>query len=224
MPRPLVVFDVDGVLVDASDSYRETIVRTVERFTGRRVSRALVQEYKNSGGYNNDWKLSRKIVSDLGVEVPFDEVVRYFDHIFFEDGDNSLILRERWIAAPGLFERLESRCDLAIYTGRMRHEIDSTLARLARGVRFDPVLCHEDVVKSKPDPEGLLKIAAALPGRKLWYVGDTVDDARCAKGAGVDFIGIAAPEAPGSAETSALLKAEGAVAVLGDINQLETVL
>ena len=30
------------------------------------------------------------------------------------------------------------------------------------------------------------------PGRKLWYVGDTVDDARSASAAGVPFIGIVA--------------------------------
>ncbi len=34
--RRLIVFDMDGVLVDVSESYRETIVRTVEHFTGRR--------------------------------------------------------------------------------------------------------------------------------------------------------------------------------------------
>jgi HAD superfamily phosphatase len=32
--KPLLVFDMDGVLVDVTESYRETIAQTVERFTG----------------------------------------------------------------------------------------------------------------------------------------------------------------------------------------------
>src|SRR5215472_8660050 len=97
MVKQLLVFDMDGVLVDVSESYRETIVRTVEHFTGERISRALIQEYKNAGGWNNDWALSRKICSDLGVEVPYADVVDYFNDLFLGQGnDDGLIHRERW--------------------------------------------------------------------------------------------------------------------------------
>jgi HAD superfamily hydrolase (TIGR01548 family) len=219
----VIVFDMDGVLVDVTESYREAIVRTVEHFTGRRIERSLIQEYKNSGGYNNDWKLSQRIAADLGVAVEYDTVVDYFNRIFLYSGEESLIHRERWIAGPELFPRLAQRFDFAIFTGRSRAEADLTLKRHAAGVRFHPIVCHDDVVATKPHPEGLLKIAAAFPGRTMWYVGDTVDDARCARAAGVDFIGVAAPGSPGAAALRQLLKAEGAKAVIDDINQLESV-
>ena len=54
----------------------------------------------------------------------------------------------------------------------------------------------DDVEHHKPHPEGLLRILAANPGRKVYYIGDTVDDARCARAAEVPFIGIAAPSNP----------------------------
>jgi phosphoglycolate phosphatase-like HAD superfamily hydrolase len=57
--------------------------------------------------------------------------------------------------------------------------------------------------------------------REMIYVGDTVDDARCSRAASVPFIGIAAPSNPLNAELAALLGAEGAVAVLDDVNQIE---
>ncbi len=41
----VLVFDMDGVLVDVTDSYRETIVRTVEHFTGRTITRESIQDY-----------------------------------------------------------------------------------------------------------------------------------------------------------------------------------
>ena len=62
------------------------------------------------------------------------------------------------------------------------------------------------------------------PGRELWYVGDTVDDARSARGAGVPFVGIAAPASARREELVQLFHDEKAVAVLDDINQLEQVL
>jgi len=46
MEKPLIVFDMDGVLVDVSESYREAIVQTVRHFTGAEITRAQIQEYK----------------------------------------------------------------------------------------------------------------------------------------------------------------------------------
>jgi phosphoglycolate phosphatase-like HAD superfamily hydrolase len=90
----IIVFDMDGVLVDVAESYRETIVRTVEHFTGRTIERALIQQYKNQGGWNNDWELSQRICADLGVAVEYNTVVEYFNRLFLDEG---LIHRERWL-------------------------------------------------------------------------------------------------------------------------------
>ncbi|ERH08618.1 MAG: haloacid dehalogenase superfamily, subfamily IA hydrolase, TIGR01548 [halophilic archaeon J07HX64] len=53
-----VVLDIDGVLVDVSDSYRRAIVETVARVHGGTVDREAVQEFKEAGGFNNDWELT----------------------------------------------------------------------------------------------------------------------------------------------------------------------
>jgi HAD superfamily phosphatase len=218
MAAEALVFDMDGVLVDVTESYREAIARTVKHFTGLDVSRLQIQNYKNQGGWNNDWALAQKICSDFGEGVAYDKVVDYFQSIFF--GPDGLIHRERWIAEPGLLERLSGRYALAIFTGRTREEADVTLARNARGIAFDPIVAADDIEHAKPAPDGLLRIAVLMSGRALCYIGDTVDDARSARAAGVRFIGIAA----GNAELASLLQREGAVAVLETINQLETVL
>lgn len=227
MPATVLVFDMDGVLVDVTESYRETIRRTVEYFTGRQVSPARIQHYKNQGGWNNDWALSQKITADLGVEVAYDTVVRQFQKFFLGengDGDGGLILRERWLPVPGLLERLSRRYRLAIFTGRIRSDMEITLRRFAPDVPFDPTVCTGDVDQGKPAPDGLRKIAAAQPAAKLWYVGDTVDDARCASNAEVPFIGVAAAGNPRREELVNLLEADGAVAVVENINELEAVL
>jgi HAD superfamily hydrolase (TIGR01548 family) len=216
----ILVFDMDGVLVEVSESYRETIVQTVKILTGKTITRDSIQEYKNRGGYNNDWFLSRKICSDLGVEVPYESVVETFNDLFLNKG---MIHRERWIARDGLLDWLAQKGDLAIFTGRSTLEAEITLNREKVRERF-LLVTSSDVKREKLAPDGLLKIAEMRPGKRMMYVGDTVDDARCAHAAGVPFIGIASLASPRRDELVAGLDAEGAVAILGDINQLDAIL
>lgn len=222
--RRVLVFDMDGVLVDVTGSYRETIRRTVKHFTGRDISPEFIQGLKNAGGWNNDWELSRKIVRDFGVEIDYRTVVERFQSLFFGDGSDGLVYREKWIAQPGLLERFSRSYRLAIFTGRLQEEARVTLDRFAKGLAFDPVIANDDVANGKPAPDGLLRIIELAGGGKLWYVGDTVDDARSARAAGVPFIGVAAPDNPRRAELVSLFRTEKAMAVVDDINQLENVL
>ncbi len=224
MTKPYLVFDMDGVLVDVSDSYRETIRRTVGHFTAELPSRDEIQQYKNAGGWNDDWQLSHEMIHRAGVSVAFEDVVSYFQTIFRGNGKDGLILRERWIALPGLMDRLAARFRLAVFTGREREEAEFTLKRFAPHLLFSPIIGMYEVERHKPHPDGLLEILKLAAGGRVWYVGDTVDDARCARSAGVPFVGIAAPSNPRHAELAAVLKAEDARAVLDDINGLEAVL
>jgi HAD superfamily phosphatase len=220
--KPLMVFDMDGVLVDVSESYRETIVRTVRHFTGETVERERIQEYKNQGGWNNDWDLSQKMCADLGVAVEHARVVEEFNRLFLGTDDApGLIERERWIARAGMLERLHERFDFGIFTGRLRFEADLTLRRFAAGLRFDAIVAADDVARQKPDPEGLEKIRAHAPARPLWYVGDTVDDARASRAAGVPFVGVAAATHGHREELLRLFAQEKAAHVVEDINELE---
>jgi HAD superfamily hydrolase (TIGR01548 family) len=53
-----VVLDVDGVLVDVENSYRRAIVETIDRVYDETIGRAAIQQFKNAGGFNNDWELT----------------------------------------------------------------------------------------------------------------------------------------------------------------------
>jgi HAD superfamily phosphatase len=214
MNQSLIVFDMDGVLVDVTESYRESIVQTVKHFTGVEVTREQIQDYKNQGGWNDDWKLSHHIVTEAGVDVPFDYVKEHFQKLFL----GGLIERERWIAKPGTLERLAEQFQLAVFTGRPRVEAGITLSRFAGELVFDPIVAMEDVVAHKPDPEGLLRI-----DNRAYYVGDTVDDARAARAAKLPFIGITAPSHSHYLDLVFLFQEEGAYAIVDDINYLEEV-
>ena len=224
MTDQMIVFDMDGVLAEVSESYRESIVRTVQHFTGREVSRERIQDYKNQGGWNNDWALAQRLCSDAGVEVAYSRVVDYFWAIFFGNHGDGLMRREKWIPRDGLLERLAATRQLAIYTGRIQAEVGVTLDRFASAIDWATVITSDEVANGKPAPDGLQLIQKRFPAARLIYVGDTVDDARCARSAGVPFIGIAAKDNPLHEQLAALLRAEGALAVIENVNEMEGVL
>jgi HAD superfamily phosphatase len=224
MNRPILIFDMDGVLVDVTESYRETIAATVEHFTGARPTNDQIQQFKNQGGFNDDWQLSHYIINGVGFDVPFEEMKAHFQELFLgTNGTGGLILREKWIARPGVLEKLAEQFRLAVFTGRPREEADITLQRFAPNLTFDPIVAMEDVAQKKPAPDGLLRIAAANPDAKLIYVGDSIDDARSARAAKVPFIGIAAPSNPTYLDLVFLFQEEQAHAIVDDINYLEEV-
>jgi phosphoglycolate phosphatase-like HAD superfamily hydrolase len=148
----------------------------------------------------------------------------HFQELFLgTNGTGGLILREKWIARPGVLEKLAEQFRLAVFTGRPREEADITLQRFAPNLTFDPIVAMEDVAQKKPAPDGLLRIAAANPDAKLIYVGDSIDDAHSARAAKVPFIGIAAPSNPTYLDLVFLFQEEQAHAIVDDINYLEEV-
>ena len=76
---------MDGVLVDVTDSYRETIAQTVEHYTGTHIPNDLIQDFKNQGGWNDDWRLSHHLITGVGIEVPFEEMKAHLHRPFSAD-------------------------------------------------------------------------------------------------------------------------------------------
>jgi len=56
--RAAVVFDVDGVLVDVSASYRRAIREAVDRVYGETIEPGQIQPFKDAGGFNNEWTVT----------------------------------------------------------------------------------------------------------------------------------------------------------------------
>ena len=224
MNKPLLIFDMDGVLVDVTESYREAIAQTVAHFAAIEVTHPEIQDYKNQGGWNDDWQLSHHIITRASVTASLEEVTKYFQKIFLGNGSDGLIGREKWIARPGMLEQLNRRFRFALFTGRPRSEAELTLDRFAPEMIFDPLVGMYEVTNHKPAPDGLLRILEDNRDCKVFYVGDTVDDARCAREAAVPFIGVAAPSNPRYRELVGLFRGEGAYAIVDDINGLEEVL
>lgn len=218
----VIIFDVDGVLVDVRGSFHRTTLETVRYFTNKRVTARELQKWKNQSGYNDDWKLSTAWVQSLGGKFEYAEVKRKFVELYWgANGERGNVEREKWLLPKPQLRRLAARAELAIFTGRVRQELDHTLERSGVREYFGSIVTAEDVSKHKPDPEGLLAILRGRDPTKSVYVGDNVDDALAAQAVGIPFVGVVSRGIEQSRAREAVLRRLGAKAIVEHVKELE---
>lgn len=224
----VILFDMDGVLVDVSGSYRRVIEETVYHFTGRSISPRMIQRYKDRGGFNDDWALTNSIIGDYGMEVAFTRVVSEFQRRYRGENWDGFITEERPIIQTGTLQALrQSGHVLGIVTGRPRAEADWTLDRFG-WKEFFPLLVPREKQdnRGKPDPfplsyalEMLHAAGLQIQSEEVVYIGDSVDDMIAARAAGMLAIGFTPPYVD-SHEHGVLLTDQGAHLVLKDMENL----
>lgn len=222
-PRAML-FDLDGVLADVSRSYRAAIVGTCAAF-GVTVTLAQIADAKAEGDANNDWILSQRLMARAGVERSLDEVTRTFEKLYQGTPDvPGLRATESLLCAPEVLRRLSVRIPLAIVTGRPRDDAMRFLAEKGILPLFRTVVCMEDA-ELKPSPAPALRALSRLGVSEAWMIGDTVDDVRCARAAGVVPLGVVQPgeaaEPHSRARAADVLLRAGAARVLDSVEQLE---
>jgi HAD superfamily hydrolase (TIGR01548 family) len=219
--RPLVIFDMDGVLVDVTASYHRTIVETVRHFTGKMVGCDRIGYFKSRPGYNDDWKLTHEWIRALGARPRFQDVVRHFQRLYRGRNFQGYIRCERWLLDRRRLRRLARRADLAVFTGRPRREALYTLDRFQVRSQFKRVVALENVRRPKPDPEGLLRLAGRRAPEWVLYAGDSADDAIAARRGGIGFIAVLDPAAPRRRLRAGQMRRLGARTVLETANDIE---
>jgi HAD superfamily hydrolase (TIGR01548 family) len=217
----VIIFDVDGVLVDTRGSFQRTTLETVKFFVGKRVTRRELHRWKNRPGFNDDWKLSTAWVNALGKKIEYDEVKGKFVEIYWGKNGKGNVTREKWLLPAANLRRLSKLAELYIFTGRIRRELDYTLDRCRCRFFFHGIVSVENVKRPKPAPDGLLQILNGRdPGNAL-YVGDNVDDALAAQAAKMPFVGILPRRSEERRQRGTRLRGLGALTILSDIKELE---
>ena len=217
------IFDMDGVLVDVRQSYWAAIQKSVEFFLGRKVKTNQIQEYKNQGGFNNDWDLTCKILLDNGLSIDMNSVVEIFQKYYLGSHYDGLIKNEKWLLNRNILRNLNSSALTGIVTGRPRKEAFYTLKRFRAEHHFSTLITMDDLPagKTKPDPLGIKKALSQLQiqAEQAFYFGDSVDDIIAAVKAGVVPVGVIPPGVE-NREHNYLLQSHGAQVVLNNINEI----
>ena len=173
----LIVFDVDGVLVDVRGSFHRSTVQTVHHFTGKRVPMSEIQKWKSKSGFNDDWKLTTAWIRELGGRTKYEVVKTLFMKFYWGEVAPGNVEREEWLVPARLLKKWSQRAELALFTGRTRKELSYTLDRLKMEKYFRQIVTMDDIKNLKPHPDGLLRILRGRDPSRALYLGDNIDDA-----------------------------------------------
>ena len=189
LARPrLVVFDLDGTLIDSigdiAASANQSLVEAYGEST--RLSPDVVRGFVGHGAR----QLIERCMGAAGK--PDADTPRVFERFLAIYGSR---LTETTRLYPGMSEaldRLESTSRLAILTNKPGAMSRTIVKDLGLTPRFFAVIGGDDLKTKKPDPEGLLKIAADAGVRpdETALVGDSAVDIRTARNAGAVSMGV----------------------------------
>lgn len=198
-----IIFDVDGVLVDVTESYWSAIKATVNYITGERVGNGIIKEMKQIEGFNNDWDLTyaaikgkkkaleskeRRSKEYACVKDTFQELYlgsRLFERTYKKPASignlRGFIKNEKLLIKENTLDRL-ANFKLGIATGRPRLEALIALRKLIpKYFKKSSLVALEDCEFEKPDPAPLLLVKDMIGCTSPIYVGDTYNDILAAR-------------------------------------------
>ena len=87
------------------------------------------------------------------------------------------------IASAETLERLQSRYDVGVLTGRPAGEADIALDRVGLALNDHERITMDDPAPGKPAPDGLVGLAERFGADRIAFIGDTLDDIQTAANA-----------------------------------------
>ncbi|MCK9351597.1 MAG: HAD-IA family hydrolase [Candidatus Paceibacterota bacterium] len=172
----LIIFDFDGVLRDASWRYLYDAYKVLIETAGKDPDSFFTDVDSFRKWTNMDWHKNEERIFG-GAYVPNPE----FDKKFHAAYDPNIKLFP-WVSDT--LAQLSQKYALAMLSSSSKASIEKELGELSRYFSF--VLGAEDVVRLKPDPEGVQKIVK-LTGAKeseTLMIGDMSVDFLAGSGAG----------------------------------------
>ena len=220
--KDMLVFDLDGVVFDVSNSYRLAIKETFKHFSQKELQDDEIQKAKELGGLNCDWDLTKYLLDKHGFNVELEKVIDVFQKMFFDpqkEGSKGIIDNEKLVISPETFEKLSEKYDFCAFTGRPRSEAIYSLEKFGILKYFCKIISQDDIQKNerKPHPEGLNRIKRETIYNKIYYFGDTVDDIYSAVASTTQVYGVAKK----SSKSALILTEAGAQDIIEDMSKLD---
>ena len=185
MGKRAVLFDFDLTLVDSTLGAVDCVNYALETMA---LPRAEPKAIRATIGFS----LAATLASLTGLTDP--ALARDFSLNFVKQADLRMV--ELTSVFPGVAQTLDHLKSTGIKTGivstKFRYRIETILARDGLLEAFDVIVGGEDVMRHKPDPEGLVKALGKLDVRTgdSLYVGDHPVDAEAAAAAEIPFAAV----------------------------------
>jgi phosphoglycolate phosphatase len=175
----LVVFDLDGTLVDSRRDLANAANLVLEEFGASPLSEAAVGRMVGNGAA----ALVARAFAASRVPLPSDALDRFLA-IYAE---RLLVHTRAYPGIPEVLEALQPRVALAVLTNKPRGATGEILAglELARYFEDDAIIGGDGPFPRKPDPAGLRRLVdrAGTSAAETLLVGDSSVDLRTARAA-----------------------------------------
>ncbi len=177
----LIVFDLDGTLVDSVADIAASANELVTALGGRPLDLSAVTMMVGDGA----GVLVKRALSEGGVDPETPHALARFLEIY----DRRLL--DSTTPYAGMRETLTllaRRSRMAVLTNKPQAHSERVLEGLGLREFFDEVMGGDGGAGKKPDPAGLLSLTAREPGGRGVLVGDSPIDDETARAAGCPFI------------------------------------
>lgn len=181
MRFPVVLFDLDGTVVDSGAIILASMRHATREVLGRDYSDEELMQAVGGPGLEAQMHALAPEHADRLVDV-------YRAH--------NEPLHDELEACPGMADVLmrlhEGGCRLGVVTAKRRATVELAFARVPLGHLFETVVGGDETERHKPDPEPLLLAAERLGAdpAETAYVGDSPFDVRAAKAAGMHAVAV----------------------------------
>lgn len=182
--KTLLVFDLDGTLVDTSPLHEEAFNQVLAAWNIR-------VDYSAIAGMRTREAMRKSLEQGGVVLLPFeiDELVQRKQQAARE------LIRSSIRLLPGVEQFLtwaKSRYRMAVCSSGSRNSVAMSLGVLGIDKLFDPVVNGDDVNEAKPDPGGYLKVLAlaATPASEALAFEDSHSGIEAARLAGIPAVDV----------------------------------
>ncbi|MVO98079.1 HAD family hydrolase [Paenibacillus lutrae] len=177
-----VLFDFDGTLADTLPLSFAAFRSVFLNYENRQMSN---EDIIHTFGPTEEGIIKLHITDKKSVHA----AIEHYYEVFEKDFENQVV------QSPEMMDLLEQLAErgikLGIITGKSRRCLDICSVKLGLEGKFELSITGDDVVKAKPDPEGILKAIRqmGLTKEEVIFVGDSNADMMAGKSAGVVTMG-----------------------------------
>ncbi len=182
--KPVLIFDLDGTLVDSKKDLTASVNYIRHRFDLPAFSEDEIARFIGDGAL----MLIRRALAENGSEENVQAGLQLFLSYYRAH------MLDQTTLYPGVRETLDRLrdCKLAVLTNKPVHFSCAMLDGLGIYKHFVAVYGGNSFERKKPDPIGIYQILSETKGlrEKTWMIGDSSVDVRTGRGAGVTTCGV----------------------------------